>query len=83
MTTQLNDSIKELEKLKEKLDTGQKSVIIGAGFSRNASDLFPLWTDLLEDMVLDLYGSKIDMEYYEKSLLIKKYGTLINFRLKL
>ncbi|MGG5577590.1 SIR2 family protein [Myroides sp. C15-4] len=82
MTTQVNDSIKELEKLKEKLDTGQMSVIIGAGFSRNASDLFPLWTDLLEDLVLDLYGTKIDMEYSEKFLLIEEFGTLINFRAK-
>lgn len=82
MITQLNNSINELEKLKEKLNTGQMSVIIGAGFSRNASDLFPLWTDLLEDMVFDIYGNKIDSEYREKVLLRENIGTLINFRTK-
>lgn len=46
---------KKIEEIKELLYAGKMSVLIGAGFSKNANDKFPTWIELLTDMVLEMY----------------------------
>jgi len=45
----------------EKFNNLQVSAIVGAGFSKNASLKFPLWTELLAGMVNDLFSDEIGM----------------------
>lgn len=52
-----------LDQLREKYNKGLVSVIVGAGFSRNACKEYPLWKDLLYDMVVDLYQDEIERAY--------------------
>ena len=60
METNLN---KQLEELREKYRKGLVSVMVGAGFSRNACEKFPLWKDLLYDMVTELYSDEIESSF--------------------
>ncbi len=39
------------------------SVMVGAGFSKNACDDYPSWNELLYDMTLELYQDDIDAAY--------------------
>ncbi|MFA9388754.1 MAG: hypothetical protein ACERKD_03050 [Prolixibacteraceae bacterium] len=54
-----NTSIKALDKLKEKLLKGEMSLLIGSGFSKNVSDKFPDWSELLNDMIYEMYKPEI------------------------
>lgn len=56
-------SEKLLEKLKEQHDKHTVSVLVGAGFSKNAIKDYPGWDELLRDLVLDVYGQKIAERY--------------------
>lgn len=58
-----SDIVIHLKNLKEKYQKGLVSVIVGAGFSRNACEDYPLWQDLLSDMVVDLYKEEIETSY--------------------
>ena len=49
--------------LKAKYQAGQVSVIVGAGFSRNACQGYPTWNELLEDMVIEMYRDEIEKAY--------------------
>jgi hypothetical protein len=42
--------IESLKSLKAKLNGQNMSVLVGSGFSKNASPLFPSWFELLFDM---------------------------------
>lgn len=53
----------ELAKLKEKYDNKRVSVMVGAGFSKNACDDYPSWNELLYDMTIELYQDDIDAAY--------------------
>lgn len=53
----------ELAKLKEKYDNKCVSVMVGAGFSKNACDDYPSWNELLYDMTIELYQDDIDAAY--------------------
>jgi len=70
--------IKQLKGLKTKLDNQKMSVLVGAGFSKNVSNIFPTWWQLLYDLVLFLYEKEI-LDLYEikkkndKSLDKKKF----------
>ena len=55
--------LEQLNNLREKYHKGLVSVIVGAGFSRNAYEEFPLWQDLLYDMVVELYKEEIENSY--------------------
>lgn len=46
------DFIKEIRK---KLNDGEMSLFVGSGFSKNANSKFPLWDELLADMIDSLY----------------------------
>lgn len=48
-------SVKALKDLKSKYLRNNVSLLIGSGFSKNASDKFPLWGPLLEDMILEVF----------------------------
>lgn len=52
-----------LDQLREKYNKKLVSVIVGAGFSRNACKEYPLWKDLLYDMVVELYQDEIEKAY--------------------
>lgn len=52
-----------LKKLKEQHDKRTVSVLVGAGFSKNAISTYPAWDELLKDLVMDLYGQQIKESY--------------------
>lgn len=52
-----------LEQLRRKINNGEVSAMIGAGFSKNVYKDYPLWDDLLHDMVYQLYQSEIDLGF--------------------
>lgn len=52
-----------LERLKNDYNNSLISALIGAGFSKNISDLFPNWAELLHDMINDLYSVDIKRNY--------------------
>lgn len=53
----------QLDKLKEKYNQHRVSVMVGAGFSKNACDDYPSWNELLYDMTIELYQDDIDAAY--------------------
>lgn len=53
-----------LQDLKTRYKNGEVSALVGAGFSKNVDkDLFPDWSQLLEDMVLFTYEDEINQSY--------------------
>lgn len=52
-----------LERLKSDYNNNLISALIGAGFSKNISNLFPNWTELLHDMIGELYSLDIKKHY--------------------
>ncbi len=44
-----------IREIRERLSNRQLSVIVGAGFSKNASELFLSWKELLRDMIVEMY----------------------------
>lgn len=54
-----------IQKLIELVDAEKLSVIVGAGFSKNASPKFLNWKELLEDMIIEIYGPTVrqSLEY--------------------
>ena len=54
--------VEQLKALKEKLMNREMSVLVGAGFSKNVSPIFPDWRTLLYDMTEFLFGSEIEKE---------------------
>ena len=61
-TEEKNENIENLRSLKGDYDKGLVSALIGAGFSRNVSDLYMDWNTLLEDLINDLF--KLEIEQY-------------------
>lgn len=59
----VQEEIKQLKLLKEKLENQKMSVLIGAGFSKNVSHIFPSWWELLFDMTYFLFQSEIEEAY--------------------
>lgn len=56
-----------LEDLKENYDKGLVSALVGAGFSKNVSDSFLGWGELLHDMVGEVYAIEFK-RYYDNYL---------------
>lgn len=69
-----------LEELKEHYDKGLVSALVGAGFSKNVSDSFLGWGELIHDMVGELY--EIDINRHYDNYLHRSYGVLPNLKLK-
>ena len=55
--------IEHLSKLREKYGQHRVSVMVGAGFSKNACKDYPSWNELLYDMVVELYQDDINAAY--------------------
>jgi hypothetical protein len=64
--------LQNLKELKRKLDSGQMSGLVGAGFGKNIHDMFPSWWELLYDMAYFLNGKEIEESYL--SIPVKKRG---------
>ena len=65
----MQSSVELLRRLKEQHDKRTVSVLVGAGFSKNAIPSYPDWDGLLRDLVLEVYGMKIKERYRQhKSL---------------
>ena len=56
-------SVDLLKKLKEQHDKSAVSVLVGAGFSKNAIQDYPDWDFLLRDLVQEIYGQQIQEKY--------------------
>lgn len=72
MKKETTSPLQNLKELKSKLDNGQMSVLIGAGFGKNIDNMFPSWWELLFDMAYFLYGMEIEESYLAIS--VKKRG---------
>ena len=59
----MKPSVELLEELKEQHDKRSVSVLVGAGFSKNAISSYPDWDGLLRDLVQDLYSNNIEERY--------------------
>lgn len=59
----MQSSVKLLKELKEQHDKLTVSVLVGAGFSKNAINQYPGWDELLRDLVVDVYGRQIEERY--------------------
>lgn len=54
---------KYLQELQEKLAFGKMSVMIGSGFSKNVSSAYPTWSELLNNLTIELYEKQFFREY--------------------
>ena len=70
MVKETTSTLQNLKDFKSKLDSGQMSVLVGAGFGKNIDDMFPSWWELLYDMAYFLYGKEIEEAYL--SIPVKK-----------
>ena len=57
-------------------DIHSMSFIIGAGFSKNISNKYLSWAELLEDMIKEMYANEIALFDMDKWQIIGKYGYL-------
>lgn len=57
------NSVDYLRQLRNNYKNHSVSVLVGAGFSRNAYNRFPLWDELLRDLVIEMYGEQIQKSY--------------------
>lgn len=51
----MKSTIDAINEIKKHLSEKRLSVIVGAGFSKNASDRFSSWKELLHDMIVEMY----------------------------
>lgn len=76
-------TIEQLDRLKEKFREHCVSLLVGAGFSKNACKDFPSWTELLYDMADELYSEEITREYDQYRLTHPHYrGSLKAYKKK-
>ena len=57
-------------------DIHSMSFIIGAGFSKNISDKYLSWGELLKDMIHEMYAKEMRSGYMNEWEIIDKYGYL-------
>lgn len=57
-------------------DIHSMSFIIGAGFSKNISDKYLSWGELLKDMIHEMYAKEMRSGYMNEWEIINKYGYL-------
>lgn len=76
-------TIEQLDRLKEKYGGHCVSLLVGAGFSKNACKAFPSWPELLYDMADELYSDEIAREYSQYRLTHPSYrGSLKTYKKK-
>lgn len=70
------EQINILDQLVDDYSQNKVSALVGAGFSKNVSSLYPNWIQLLEDMYKDVYSDDIEIYYqnyvHQKWLFWKK-----------
>ena len=54
---------KQLTELRRQYQSNRVSVMVGAGFSKNACPDFPSWNELLYDMVVEMFQGEIEAAY--------------------
>lgn len=54
---------KQLTELRRQYQSKRVSVMVGAGFSKNACPDFPSWNELLYDMVVEMFQGEIEAAY--------------------
>jgi len=59
----IEEKINQIKRIKEKLTNQKLSVLIGAGFSLNVSQMYPAWWNLIYDIAYDLFKSEISDSY--------------------
>ena len=64
---QEKEQIEILRDLVSDYNEGKVSALVGAGFSKNVSQEYPNWAQLLEDMYKDVYSEEIET-YYQNYL---------------
>lgn len=57
------DVLKQLAELRRQYQSNRVSVMVGAGFSKNACPDFPSWNELLYDMVVEMFQGEIEAAY--------------------
>ena len=78
-----NDYAKHLKMLKEKLDRGAMSALIGAGFSKNfKKDIFPNWWELIYGMVREGLETELSDRYLQLFPKKKASGRIYEIWLK-
>ena len=55
--------LKQLAELRREYQSKHVSVMVGAGFSKNACPDFPSWKELLYDMVVEMFQGEIEAAY--------------------
>ena len=55
--------MKQLAELRRQYQSYRVSVMVGAGFSKNACPEFPSWNELLYDMVVEMFKDEIEAAY--------------------
>ena len=68
----MEEIINQIKKIREKLELKNLSVLIGAGFSKNVSNMFLDWNSLLYDLVKELYEPEIIDSYNSYLASLKK-----------
>lgn len=63
-----------LEDLKTQYNDGLVSALVGAGFSKNVSNKFPSWKELLHKMIQDLYEIDINRHYDSYCQIHKRFS---------
>lgn len=74
------NNLDNLKLIVKYFDKGQLSAFIGAGFSKNASQDFPDWDELLSKMVCELYEEEIESSANKEKIIkriIKRQGTTL------
>ena len=64
----MQSSVELLKWLKEQYDKHTVSVLVGAGFSKNAIESYPNWDELLRELIVELYGNQIKERYKQHQL---------------
>ena len=59
----IDDALGQLSNLKDYYHKKRVSLLVGSGFSKNACPEFPSWSELLFDMVYEVYKDKIDSAF--------------------
>ena len=63
VVSKTNKMENNLRELRDNYHKGLVSVIVGAGFSKNACEEYPSWEELLYDMVVELYQDEIEKAF--------------------
>lgn len=71
-----SDNKKFIQDIANRLNDGNMSFIIGAGFSKNISPKFLSWKELLHDMIVEMYEEERQTWHATDDELIAKYGYL-------